>query len=171
MRRCRVAGRARTIGNRVYLKRVSRVRISPSPPMKRPCTAREYPQRGAKRRYVIQGVSRYGKTSTCKRILNFSCRYSFCTIVSTVGLSPRYVTRLSLLPAEKMRFCSNIILPILNKILQHLRHLRPCGLPLGAKPPTIPCAAAHIAASAYQESGATSRKLLPPFTLGLPSIL
>ena len=30
--RCRVAGRARTIGNRVYLKRVSRVRISPSPP-------------------------------------------------------------------------------------------------------------------------------------------
>ena len=32
MWRCRVAGRARTIGNRVYPKRVSRVRISPSPP-------------------------------------------------------------------------------------------------------------------------------------------
>ena len=32
--RSRVAGRARTIGNRVYLKRVSRVQIPPSPPIK-----------------------------------------------------------------------------------------------------------------------------------------
>lgn len=39
MWRCRVAGRARTIGNRVYLKRVSRVRISPSPPRETPETA------------------------------------------------------------------------------------------------------------------------------------
>ena len=30
--RSRVAGRARTIGNRVYPKRVSRVQIPPSPP-------------------------------------------------------------------------------------------------------------------------------------------
>ena len=32
--RSRVAGRARTIGNRVYPKRVSRVQIPPSPPKK-----------------------------------------------------------------------------------------------------------------------------------------
>ena len=32
--RSRVAGRARTIGNRVYPKRVSRVQIPPSPPIK-----------------------------------------------------------------------------------------------------------------------------------------
>ena len=34
MWRCRVAGRARTIGNRVYPKRVSRVQIPPSPPLR-----------------------------------------------------------------------------------------------------------------------------------------
>ena len=39
MWRCRVAGRARTIGNRVYPIRVSRVRISPSPPQRKPCAS------------------------------------------------------------------------------------------------------------------------------------
>ena len=34
-RRCRVVGRARTIGNRVRVKSSSRVRISPSPPCRR----------------------------------------------------------------------------------------------------------------------------------------
>ena len=34
--RCRVAGRARTIGNRVTVKSSSRVRIPPSPPNKKP---------------------------------------------------------------------------------------------------------------------------------------
>ena len=34
-RRCRVVGRARTIGNRVRVKSSSRVRISPSPPRRR----------------------------------------------------------------------------------------------------------------------------------------
>ena len=40
--RSRVAGRARTIGNRVYPKRVSRVQIPPSPPEKTPGTCNEF---------------------------------------------------------------------------------------------------------------------------------
>ena len=36
-RRCRVVGRARTIGNRVRVKSSSRVRISPSPPKIKTC--------------------------------------------------------------------------------------------------------------------------------------
>ena len=40
--RSRVAGRARTIGNRVYPKRVSRVQIPPSPPKDFPVIRFEY---------------------------------------------------------------------------------------------------------------------------------
>ena len=51
--RSRVAGRARTIGNRVYPKRVSRVQIPPSPPRKIPLLPLKAGKRGTFL-YIVQ---------------------------------------------------------------------------------------------------------------------
>ena len=55
--RSRVAGRARTIGNRVYPKRVSRVQIPPSPPKQNPGIRYEYRDFSAFLDYVQTGDS------------------------------------------------------------------------------------------------------------------
>jgi hypothetical protein len=59
--RSRVVGRARTIGNRVSLKRASRVRISPSPPKKADEFQKKFvsflfaPSKGIAARHFIEG--------------------------------------------------------------------------------------------------------------------
>ena len=66
--RSRVAGRARTIGNRVYPKRVSRVQIPPSPPNKKDTQSGVF--------FILCGVKWDLNLSKCKVLRTSACRRS-----------------------------------------------------------------------------------------------